>query len=153
MGEYPKVKEYKMRITNRMITTQYSKSLNKISLELNKLNVQVSSGRKFAKVSENTSAAVKAFQIRKDMIKAESYKANIEHAKSSLSDAESALFHIDELMKTASEKVLYGLNGSQSKEERQVIATELKNIQNQLFQTLNSTASDSYYFGGSNTTE
>jgi flagellar hook-associated protein 3 FlgL len=136
-----------------MITSQYTRSLNNLSIELNRLNTQVISGRKFAKSSENTSAAIKAFQIRRDMIRNESYKANIEHAKSSLSDAESALFHIEGLMKTASDKILYGLNGTQSTDERKIIATELRNIQDQLLQTLNSNSSDSYYFGGTNTTQ
>ena len=51
-----------MRITNRMMTTQYTVLLTSF-VELN-LNTQVASGRKFAKSSENTSA-IKAFQIRR----------------------------------------------------------------------------------------
>ncbi|GAB1477119.1 flagellar hook-associated protein FlgL [Bacillota bacterium] len=142
-----------MRITNRMITSQYTKSLNNLSAELNRLNVQVASGRKFEKSSENTSAAIKAFQIRDDMVRAEGYRANIDHALASLKDAESAISHIQELTHEASEKILHGLNGSLSIEERKIISTELRNIRDQLFQTLNSNSSDSYYFGGANTTE
>lgn len=142
-----------MRITNRMITSQYTRSLNNLSGELNRLNVQVSSGRKFAKSSENTSAAIKAYKIRDDMVKAEGYRSNIDHAMASLTDAESALSHIERLIQGATEKIIYGLNGSQSSEERKTIATELRNIKDQLFQTLNSNSSNSYYFGGTNTTE
>ena len=140
-----------MRITNRMMTTQYTRSLNELSVELNRLNTQVASGRKFAKSSENTSAAIKAFQIRKDMLKTEGYQANVAHAKASLTDAEAALSHIEELMRTTTEKIITGLNDTQSWEERAIIATELRSLQAQLLQTLNSTASDSYYFGGTNT--
>ena len=140
-----------MRITNKMITTQYTRSLNRLAAELNRLNNQVSSGRKFAKASENTSAAVKAFQLRKDMSRIEGYKENIAHAKSTLTNAESALMHIEELMRTTTEKIITGLNDTQSWEERAIIATELRSLQAQLLQTLNSTASDSYYFGGTNT--
>ena len=140
-----------MRITNKMITTQYTRSLNRLAAELNRLNNQVSSGRKFAKASENTSAAVKAFQLRKDMSRIEGYRENIAHAKSTLTNAESALMHIEELMRTATEKIITGLNDTQSREERAIIATELRSLQAQLLQTLNSTASDSYYFGGTNT--
>jgi flagellar hook-associated protein 3 FlgL len=140
-----------MRITNKMITTQYTRSLNNLAAELNRLNTQVSSGRKFAKASENTSAAVKAFQLRKDMSRISGYEENIAHAKSTLTNAESALMHIEELMHTATEKIITGLNGTQSREERAILATELRSIQEQLLQTLNSTASDSYYFGGTNT--
>lgn len=142
-----------MRITNKMITTQYTRSLNNLSAELHRLNTQVSSGRKFAKASEDTSGAIKAFQIRKDLSKIKGYEDNIAHAKASLTNAESALTHIEDLMQNAMEKIILGLNGTQSKEERAVIATELRGIQGQLLQTLNSNASDSYYFGGSNTTE
>lgn len=142
-----------MRITNKMITTQYTRSLNNLSAELHRLNTQVSSGRKFAKASEDTSGAIKAFQIRKDLSKIQSYQDNIAHAKASLTNAESALMHIEELMQDATEKIILGLNGTQSEEERAIIATELRSIQGQLLQTLNSNASDSYYFGGSNTTE
>ena len=140
-----------MRITNKMITTQYTRSLNRLAAELNRLNNQVSSGRKFAKASENTSAAVKAFQLRKDMSRIEGYKENIAHAKSTLTNAESALMHIEELMRTTTEKIITGLNDTQSWEERAIIATELRSLQAQLLQTLNSTASDSYYFGSTNT--
>lgn len=142
-----------MRITNRMITAQYTRSLNNLSIELNRLNTQVASERKFAKSSEDTSSAIRAFQIRKDLAKAEGYKSNIAHAKASLTDAESALSHIEELLKTSKEKIIFALNGTQSEAERAIVATELRNIQDQLFQTLNSNSSGSYYFGGTNTSE
>jgi len=44
-----------------------------------------------------------------------------------------------------------GNTGTSSADERKIIATELRGIQNQLLQTLNSQSSDIYYFGGSNT--
>ncbi len=140
-----------MRITNRMITTQYIRSLNNLTAELNKARTQVESGRKFSRSSENTSAAIKAFQIRKDLIRSEGYKENLAHAKSTLTDAESALTHMEELMRTAFEKVGLALNDTHSEADRTIYATELRNIQEQLFQTLNSVSSDSYYFGGTNT--
>ncbi|MBR0597521.1 flagellar hook-associated protein FlgL [Sinanaerobacter chloroacetimidivorans] len=140
-----------MRITNKMITNKYIRTVNTLSYDLDKLNTQVASGRKFMKASENTSAAVKAFQIRRDMSSVEGYQANIEHANASLTNAESALNHMEELMQEAREKILAAQNGTNSQEERKVIATQIKNIQQQLLQTLNSQASDVYYFGGSNT--
>lgn len=140
-----------MRITNKMITNKYIRSINTLAYDLDKLNTQVASGRKFMKSSENTAAAVKAFQIRRDYDKGLGYLDNVDHAKSSLRNAESALMHMQELINTAGAKILQGVNGTQSSSERSVIATELKNIQEQLFQSLNSNVSNSYYFGGSNT--
>ncbi len=140
-----------MRITNKMITSKYIRSLNTLSSDLDKYNTQISSGRAFSKSSENTSAAVKAFQIRREMSGTEGYQANIQHAQSSLTNTESALSHMEELLKTAKDKILEGKTGTASDDERKIIATELKDIQDQLLQALNSQASDIYYFGGSNT--
>lgn len=81
----------------------------------------------------------------------EGYQANIQHAKSSLTNTESALTHMEELLKTAKDKILEGKTGTASDDERKIVATELRDIQNQLLQALNSQASDIYYFGGSNT--
>ncbi|MDD4565434.1 MAG: flagellar hook-associated protein FlgL [Eubacteriales bacterium] len=140
-----------MRITNKMITTKYIRSINTLSTDLNKLNTQVASGRAFSKSSENTSAAVKAYQIRRDLSKTKGYQANIAHAQSSLTNTESALNHINELVQNAKVKVMTGKTGTASADERSIIATEIRSIQDQLLHTLNSNASGGYYFGGTNT--
>jgi flagellar hook-associated protein 3 FlgL len=140
-----------MRITNKMITAKYIRQVNTLSMDLDKLNTKVASGRAFSKASENTSAAVKAFQIRKDLSKTEGYQSNIAHAQSSLTNTESALNHINELIQNAKEKILSAKTGTASLDEKKIIATELRSIQDQLLHTLNSNASGVYYLGGTNT--
>lgn len=140
-----------MRITNKMITSKYIRSINTLSSDLDKLNTQVASGRAFTRSSENTSAAIKAYQIRRDISKTEGYQANIDHAQSSLINTESALNHIQELVQTAKDKILQANTGTASADERKVVATELRSIQDSLLQALNSNASGVYYFGGTNT--
>lgn len=77
------------------------------------------------------------------------YQDNIAHAQSSLTNAESALMQIqNNLFADARAQIETGLNGTQSADERQIVATELRNLRDQLFQTLNSNASGTYYFGG-----
>lgn len=140
-----------MRITNKMITTKYMRSINTLSSDLDKLNTKVASGRAFSKTSENVSAAVRAYQIRRDLSRTEGYQANIDHAQSSLTNTESALNHIQELIQTAKDKILQANTGTTSADERNVVATELRSIQDSLLQALNSNASGVYYFGGTNT--
>ncbi|MDR2355989.1 MAG: hypothetical protein LBE16_07315, partial [Clostridiales Family XIII bacterium] len=137
-----------MRITNRIVTEKYLRSVNSIATELDRLNNQVTTGYKFTKVSENTPAAVKAFQIRKDLARIEGYQSSIKHAESTLSNAESSVIKLQELLHDAREKIVQGLNGTQSSEERAIIATHLKELQKQTLQLLNSNAADIYYFGG-----
>ncbi len=142
-----------MRITNRMITSKYVRSLNQISSDLNRLNNKVTSGRAFTKASENTSAAIRAYQLRRDMSKSEGFMTNIQHAETTLRNSESSIMHIQELVQNAQTKIIQGVNGTQSESERKIIATELRNIQDQMLQTLNGSSSDMYYFGGTNTTD
>ena len=142
-----------MRITNRMITSKYVRSLNQISSDLNRLNNKVTSGRAFTKASENTSAAIRAYQLRRDMSKSEGFMTNIQHAETTLRNSESSIMHIQELVQNAQTKIIQGVNSTQSEGERKIIATELRNIQDQMLQTLNGSSSDMYYFGGTNTTE
>ena len=140
-----------MRITNNMITTKYIRSLGKLSYDLDRLNTQVASGRSFMKSSENTSAAVKAYQVRRDLSKTESYQLNIDHAETFLTGTESSLFHMNELVQTAQERISVGMNGTTTQSERKIVATEIRNLQDQLLQTLNANSSDVYLFGGTNT--
>ena len=140
-----------MRITNNMIITKYIRSLGTLSYDLDRLNTQVASGRSFMKSSENTSAAVKAYRVRRDLSKTESYQSNIDHAQAFLSNTESSLFHMNELVQTAKERVSVGLNGTTTKDERIIVATEIRNLQDQFLQTLNTNSSDVYIFGGTNT--
>ena len=142
-----------MRITNKMITAQYTKNLNIISSDLNKLNTKMVTGRKFMTASEDPAAAVKAFKIRRDLAKLEDYQSNIEHARSSLTNAESTLMHMQEMMKEITGKTITALNGPMGEDDRKLIANELRHIQEQLLQSLNANSSDVYHFGGSNTKE
>lgn len=140
-----------MRITTRMMTTRYTRSLNNLSSGLDKLNYQISSGRRFMKASENASAAITAFQLRRDLSKIGGYQSNIAFAQDTLSNAESSLMHVNEMVKTIDERILQGKNGTLTGQDRAIVAEDLRAIQGQLFQSLNATSADSYIFGGTQT--
>jgi flagellar hook-associated protein 3 FlgL len=141
-----------MRITNKMITSSYSRSLNTLNSELNKLSSQVTTGRKFAKSSEDTAAAISAYQIRKNLSKVADYQENIMRAQDFLTTTESTLTLVHESIMNALDKVNASLNSTNSSEERNILAEELSTIQDQMLQTLNSNSIGVYAFGGSNTT-
>jgi len=140
-----------MRITYKAMTTKYTKNLSSLSTGLNNLNNQVASGRKYSRTSEDVSSAIKGYQIRRSLSKVSTYQDNISHAQDFLTNSESTLSGIEDSLTEATGKTLQGMNASQSSGERKIIATELRTIQDQLLQTLNTTSSDSYIFGGSNT--
>lgn len=140
-----------MRITYRMMTTRYTSNLNTIGTDLNNLNNQVASGRKYSRTSEDVSSAMKGYQIRKNMDNLQGYQDNISHAQSFLTNSESTLGQIESSLSEAADKTLQAMNGSQSADERTIIAKELNAIQDQMLATLNTKVSDTYIFGGRNT--
>lgn len=139
-----------MRITYRMMTSKYSTNLNSLSVQLDKLNTQVASGRKYARSSEDVSSAVRGYQIRRSLAKLEGYQGNITHAQGFLTNTESALGQMEDSLSEAVDKVLYGMNQTKTVEDRTIIARELETIQTQLLETLNTSVSDQYLFGGTN---
>ncbi|WKY48554.1 flagellar hook-associated protein FlgL [Eubacteriaceae bacterium ES3] len=142
-----------MRITYKMMTGNYTDNLNKQSVELDRLNTQVSTGRRFSRTSEDTSRAIRAYQVRKDMAKIEGYQENIEFAGDFISNTESTMNNVEDSLSNAMDKILQGMNGTTNEDDRKIIANELRTIQQQILETLNTTITDTYIFGGSNTTE
>lgn len=139
-----------MRITYRMMTSKYSTNLNSLSSDLDKLNTQVATGRKYARTSEDVASAVRGYQIRRNLSKIEGYQDNIRHAEDFLTNSESTLDQMESSLAEATDKILQGMNGTQSEGDRKIIASELRTIQSQLLETLNTSASGMHLFGGSN---
>ncbi|WP_303866872.1 hypothetical protein [Acetobacterium wieringae] len=139
-----------MRITYRMMTSKYSTNLNSLSSDLDKLNTQVATGRKYAKTSEDVSSAVRGYQIRRNLAKVEGYQDNIKHADGFLTNSETTLGQIESSLAEATDKILQGMNGTQSEGDRKIIASELRTIQAQMLETMNTEVTGMYLFGGSN---
>lgn len=139
-----------MRITYRMMTSKYSTNLNSLSSDLDKLNTQVATGRKYARTSEDVSSAVRGYQIRRNLAKVDGYQDNIRHAQDFLTNSETTLGQIEASLSEVSDKVLQGMNSTQSDDDRKIIARELRTIQDQLLETMNTSISDVYLFGGTN---
>ena len=139
-----------MRVTSKMMQRTYLKNVNSLtSGTQNSLN-QLSSGMKLFKASENTAAAVKAYQVRTSLNRNEGYTSNLSHADAVLTSSESVLLGIEDRLKEAKAKITQALNTTNSDSERATIATELASIQDQIFQAMNSNDSGFYVFGGSN---
>ncbi|MBQ7605757.1 MAG: hypothetical protein IJU59_04655 [Firmicutes bacterium] len=140
-----------MRVTSKMMQRTYLKNVNSLtSGTQNSLN-QLSSGMKLFKASENTAAAVKAYQVRTSLNRNEGYSSNLSHADAVLTSSESVLLGVEDRLKEAKAKITQALNTTNSENERATIASELASIQDQIFQAMNSNDSGFYVFGGSNT--
>lgn len=143
-----------MRITHRMTTQKYNRNLNQISYQLDKAATQAYTGNRISKSSEDTASAVRAFKLRENRSKLADYQGNIGHAYDYLANVESTLTHVHKAVENALiENIEAALNSPNSNtQDRNIYAANIKQIQEQLLQTLNNNSSGSYIMGGANTT-
>ena len=142
-----------MRITTSMMSNKYIKNLNKSASDMNYLNEQVSTGRKFFKGSEDPVSAIKAYKLRREYRSTEMYDTNISDVDSFLTTAETNLTEISDSLGTVYTSYLKGINGTISPEDREIIAKELDNLQKSILASLNGKFSDRYVFGGTSKDE
>lgn len=142
-----------MRVTNKMLTSRYTRDLNKSLSNLNTQSQKVDTGRKFFKGSEDPIGAVKAYRLRREYLKNEDYLTNIQEADSIFTSAESNLMGINKNLNSVYLSYLKGINGDKGTEERQIISEELRKVQESMITTLNSTFNDKYLFSGASMEE
>ncbi|MGB4439922.1 MAG: flagellar hook-associated protein FlgL [Sedimentibacter sp.] len=142
-----------MRITTSMMSSKYIKNLNKSANDMNYLNEQVSTGRKFFKGSEDPVSAIKAYKLRREYRSTELYDTNISDADSFLTTAETSLTEISDNLETVYTSYLKGINGTMSSEDREIVAKELENLQSSILTSLNAKFADRYVFGGTSKDE
>lgn len=142
-----------MRITTSMMTKKYVRNLNKSAGGLDRLNEQVTTGRKFFKGAEDPVSAIKAYKLRREYRATEMYDTNIKDVDSMLTTAETNLTEISNSMERVYNSYLKGITGTMGAEEREVIAKELENLQKTVLTSLNAKLEDRYVFGGTNRNE
>lgn len=142
-----------MRITNSTMVRNYTKNLNSGLSMLNKYNNQITTTRQFTKMYENTTNGVRAMQIRRSMDKIETYTDTAKSTNSKFTSAHDQMIKVVDLGKEISALYNSGLNGTNSADERNIIAENIERLQEQILSSANGKFSDRYIFGGTNTTD
>lgn len=130
-------------ITNRRYLNNYNSSLER----LNKLSEQVTSWRKFDKVSEDPAAATNAFLVRRQLARNEMYVSNLKSSKDLLSSAETSATTVGNSIKFASSTLLKAVNGTSST-NKEVLAQQLENYRDEIIKSMNNNFSGRYIFSG-----
>lgn len=135
-----------MRITQQTMNRNYLKRMNKNLETLTTSNDKLAGQRKFNKAYENVADAGKALKVRKLVVDNERYLTTIRDAKGRAASAEDALRNVNGLLIRAQDRVIEGLNGTMSPEDREKIATEIEKMQDEVFQIMNTSYSDKFLF-------
>jgi flagellar hook-associated protein 3 FlgL len=141
-----------MRLTNKMLSTNYLTNLQRNLDRMGRQQNQLATNKRLVRLSDDPVGAVSSLAVRSKIDRIGQYQRNIEDARSRLSQSETAVMEIQELVKTAYEKAVQGATGTMGHEEREAIAVQVEALRSHLVQVANASLGDSYLFGGFHTT-
>lgn len=137
-----------MRVTNNMIISNMLRNLGNNTQRMSKYQNQLDSGKKISVPSDDPVVAARALKLRTDVAKVEQYQKNINDAKSWLDTTDVALGKIGDVLQKARELTVQASNSTNTPEETQKIALELKQLRVQAIHLANSSYAGRYIFSG-----
>ncbi len=140
-----------MRITTNALIRNYKSNLGKSVDNLNKSRNHVMTQRSFNKVAENPAAAARASQLHRKYYKNLDNLETLQDVQSRQDGQEDALMQVVNAIKTISADYnLQALSGDkQNPEERQTFASAIRQFQQSMTLSLNSSYEDTFLFAGS----
>lgn len=138
-----------MRVTNRASTRNYLRYVNKGLSDQAGVQERVASGNRFEKVSDDVSSGIQAMKARTQQYKMEKQIGNIEDINNVLVAAEDSMQSIDDHLKDIHARFLRAMNDT-NQNNRNIFATEIKALKEEIFQLANSSYNGQFLFSGSN---
>lgn len=142
-----------MRITTRMMVTEFNRTLNNNLGRLSNMERQASTGKTISKPSDDPVGVVSSLRLRTRLTETAKYSDNIDTSISWMDTSDGVMTNIDDVLQRARELAVSGSNGTQSAESKKAIASEVQQLLEHLQTLANSSYSDKYIFGGTNYTE
>ena len=139
-----------MRITNNMLTRNYTNNLNDNLSSLTTYQSQLSSLKRITKLSDDPIGSMKSMRINAKIYRTDQYEDIVKTAKTVLTDEQSALSDMNDLLKNAYEKSVQAANGYLSTDEKTAIAAYIKQLRDESFTLGNTMSANQYVFGGYN---
>lgn len=142
-----------MRVTFNTIANNVLRNLSNNLTNLERLQNQLSSGKKIIKPSDDPISTSRLMELKSTLNANNQYNRNIDFLKTELNLADKALQNISSTLTRAKELAIRGASGSLSQEDRYAIAKEVDQLIDHLIQLGNTNVSGRYIFGGYKTTE
>jgi flagellar hook-associated protein 3 FlgL len=138
-----------MRISTNQIYTQNLRSISANQSALSETQDQLSTGKKLTKPSDDPVGAAKLIRITEELDKITQYNRNTNLLKSSLEQQETVLSSIKDSANRARVLSVQAGNGIMTQDDKNAIASEMKQIRNEIFDLMNSQNSGGeYIFAG-----
>jgi flagellar hook-associated protein 3 FlgL len=141
-----------MRVTEQWRVMKHTEYLNTVSSRLDKIQQQLSTGRKIERASDDPAGARLALQYRDTLDFEAQMRRNLENGTSFMNITEATLDSATEALQRARELTVQAANDTLAQQERNAIALEVDQLVQHLAQLGNATFGDAYIFSGHKTT-
>lgn len=123
-----------MRITNNMMINNTSANINGNKVNVNALNLQMSSQKKIQRPSENPIIAIRSLRLRSTLSQIDQYyEKNIPDAEAWLEATETALKNMNKILTDVKTECVNGTNSYLTAEDRSTILKNLTALKTQLY--------------------
>ena len=109
---------------------------------------QLSSGRRILRPSDDPAGAARSLLLHAERARSDHTRDALASGRTQLELAGTALQHGSELLTRARELLLQGMNGTLNDDDREVVASELDQIREQLLEDANLQVDGTFVFGG-----
>ncbi|OIQ60523.1 flagellar hook-associated protein FlgL [Neomoorella thermoacetica] len=142
-----------MRITNRMLSNNAIRNINRNLENMARAQEQMSSGKRVNRPSDDPIVVARILAFKTSIAANDQYQKNMEDAKGWVDASESALGMATDVLQRARELAVYGANGTMPLESMQALGKEVDQLKDEMKQIANTSYGGRYLFGGSKTTE
>lgn len=140
-----------VRVTQSMLSNNMLRNLNTSYSKMSKLQDQINTGRKFTRPSDDPVAATKGMNYRVQLDKVQQYMRNMNEATAWVDTTDATLSDITSALTRVQELVTQAANDTNTPDEREKMAVEIKQIREQIQDLANTQMGDKYIFSGTNT--
>jgi len=140
-----------MRVNNQIIANTVLQNLNRNLEQMNRLQNQMSSGKKISRPSDDPIGIAQVLSYKTVLGEQDQHIKNMRDAKDWLDATESALNNATAILQNAREIAVYGANGTMPQESLNALAADVEQLIDEMLQVANSNHGGRYIFGGSRT--
>lgn len=139
------------RVTQSMLSTNMLRNLNTSYSKMSKLQDQINTGRKFTRASDDPVSAVKGMDYRVQLNKIGQFTRNTNEMTAWVDTTDATLSEVTSALTRVQELVTQAANDTNTADERQKIAVEIEQIQQQMHDLANTQVGGKYIFSGTQT--
>lgn len=134
-----------MRISTSQLYSNHQRAVNDRMGDLVRLQRQVTTGKKFDRLSDDPIAGAQLLKAKSVKAAIEQYDKNLQYANNYLKSSENALNEIHSILQNGYEMAVRGANGTLDQTSRQGLANQVGIMQKRLTELANSRGPDGQY--------